>query len=256
MLQVSSRRIGGTPDCTVCGAGSTISFNWQYARNAKPEAGRDLSVFVKSRDLRFGALYRCRMCEHPWYLCGAPEMMNSVPRSRVDLIDLWNQAPVALPATVFYNVLAVGSTPPDVYGNGIQYREYPCSVVLHSGEQIQMAVVSFQEHAPFEEWRTYRLASEIAAVSPSPHALPLEVRVATSRAEEVRMGFSPTLVELPTGQTVALNWTQSFFVREGCKASDVKLSSRRLDWKNPPTVYNGTSGVVYFVADHELSPSE
>ncbi|MGH8301730.1 MAG: hypothetical protein ACRET5_09730, partial [Steroidobacteraceae bacterium] len=133
-------------------------------------------------------------------------------------------------------------------GSSRHCQETPCSVTTLDGEQIDLAIVSRQRHAPFEEWRDCRLASEIAAVRPSPHALPLAVRIASSRADEVRMGFSPTVIDLPGGEWLALNGRASFLVWPGCKSSEAVVSSREVDWMQPPPVYREPKP-IYFVAD-------
>lgn len=255
LLIVSSSRSGRKPDCKFCDAGSTISFNWQYAQTTtQPNAKRDLSVFVDPKPLRYGTLYQCKACGQPWYLHGEPEFMSFVPRERMPLIQQWNGQPILLPPEQISELQKIGRTPSDQYGNGAEFCETPCAVTTVKGEQIEMAVVSMQRHAPFEDWRNYRLATEIAQVRPSPYALPLSVRVATSQADELRMGFAPTVVELPGGELAVLNWTQHFFVRQGCASSEVVISRRPLNWKKLPPVYNRPSDVVYFVADDTQAP--
>ncbi len=250
LLQISSSRLGRSPNCKNCGSGSTISFNWEYAKTTtRPEDQRDLSVFVEPKALRYGVLYKCRSCGQPWYLCGDPAFMNFVPMERLPIIERWNEQPIVLP-TEFTECLAViGATPPDIYGNRSQFQETPCAVTTIDGQEIDMAVISIQRHAPFEEWRKYDFATEIASVSLSPYALSLAVRVASSKAHEVRMGFAPTLVETGDGEVVTLNGTQNFFVWRNCKAGDVVVSQRRFDWTTAPPVYNGAKNVVYFIAD-------
>ncbi len=250
LLPISSSRLGRSANCKDCGSGSTISFNWEYAKATRlRDYQRDLSVFAELKALRYGVLYKCRSCGQPWYLCGDPAFMNFVPMDRLPIIDRWNEHPIALPTEFTECLAAIGATPPDIYGNRSQFQETPCAVTTIDVQKIDMAVISIQRHAPFEEWRNYRLATEIASISPSPYTLSLAVRVASSKAEEVRMGFAPTLVETGDGELVVLNWTQSFFVWRNCKASDVVVSQRRFDWKNPPPVYNGAKNVVYFIAD-------
>jgi hypothetical protein len=68
------------------------------------------------------------------------------------------------------------------------------------------------------------------------------------------MGRAPTTIETPNGELLALNWTQSFLVSSRCKAGEVVVSNRRLDWSNPPGVRGRPDGVVYFVADGFASP--
>ncbi|GLQ50904.1 hypothetical protein ACFFJT_06350 [Dyella flava] len=175
--------------------------------------------------------------------------MNHVPPERVDLIRQWNERKIALTEEHLSAINAIGATPPDVYGNGRQYRETPCAITTIHGSSFDLAIVSIQEHASFEEWRHCYLASDIKEVRPSPFALSHEIRVATSRADEIRMGFAPTVVELPSGEIVALNWRQNFLVKADCDASQVIISQRRLDWREPPPVLNTPPGIVYFVAD-------
>lgn len=254
---VSSKRIGREPDCTFCDAGRTVSFNWEQAKTTtRPDARRDLTVFVDAKPLRCGTLYHCKYCGQPWYLYGEPVFMNFVPRQRLPLIQQWNERPILLSREQILKLQKIGRTPPDIYGNGAQFHEIPCAVSTIRGEQIEIAVISFQSHAPFEEWRNYRLATEIAEIRCSAYALPLPVRTATSQANEVRMGFAPTLVELPDGELIALNWTQHFFVKEGCDSSKVVLCDRISDRKNLPLVCNGPERVVLFVADKANIPDE
>ena len=254
-VQVSSSRLGHRTSCPSCGAGGLISFDWEYAKTSRsPEHRRDLSVFVRPRELRYGVLYECVLCRHPWYLCGEPAFMNFVPPERLELIEKWNEHPIILRQEPSAQLGAIGRTPPDQYGNGRQFHETPCAITTVSGEQINLAIVSVQRHAPFEEWRDCRLASDIAAVHPSPYALPLTVRAASSQADEIRMGFAPTMIEAPNGELLALNGTQNFLVSSRCKASEVVVSNRRLDWSNSPALHGRPDGIVYFVADGLTSP--
>jgi hypothetical protein len=250
ILQVSSRRIGREPDCTLCGAGSTISFNWKYATTAaRPESKLDSLVFIEPQPLRYGTLFRCRSCGQPWYLDGEQQFMNFMPRDRLPLIQDWNRQPIALRSEHVSELRKIGRTPPDLYGNGAQFHETPCAVTAGRGERFELAIVSLERHPPFEDWRTCRLATEIARIEPSPYALPLAIRVASSQAEEMRMGLAPTLVEAPDGALLTLNSTQSFLVREGCPSSEVVLSNRQVNLKKLPPVYSRPEGIVYFVAD-------
>ncbi|MGH8259129.1 MAG: hypothetical protein ACREUG_05515 [Steroidobacteraceae bacterium] len=242
------------PGCGDCGAGSVYGFNWQMAQTSPfPGQRIDVAAFVAPEPLRHGMLYACRSCGHPWYLHGEPAFMHIVPRARLDLIRRWNERAIVLNPEHAAQLAQIGCTPPDLYGNGRQYRETPCTVVTAAGERIDLAVISIQRHAPFEAERACRLATEVAEVHASPHALPLPVRLATSRAEEARMGFAPTLVELPGGELVALSWRPNFFVRPGVDARGIVVSSRSIAWWDPaipqPAVYRAPPDITYFVAD-------
>jgi hypothetical protein len=250
MLPISTSRLVPKPDCTVCSAGALLSFNYRYARTTTRAADRrDLSIFVAPEPLRWGTLYQCKACANPWYLDGDAKYMHFVPRERVALIQAWNERPIDLSPAHLAAIEAIGRTPADLYGNGSQYREYPCSVVTTAGERIELAVVCLQRHPPFEPHRTYRLATEIAEIHPSPYALPRAVREATARAPEMRMGFSPTLVKLPDGTRLVINGVQNFFQREGFRAADVMLARGGVDLAQPFSIDDEPKGIVHFVAD-------
>lgn len=252
-MEVISTEQVGQPLCTHCGAGRTLSFNTEYA--SQPKHQRDLSMFVEPMALRYGTLYRCKYCGQSWYLHGSPAFMSAVPANRLPLIKRWNENPILLSAHHRSQLEAIGATPPDLYGNGSEFHETPCSVTTLDGERIETAMVSEQLHAPFEEERSCRLATEIAELVPSPYALPLEVRVDCSKAEEVRMGFSPTLVLLPNGEVLELNGRNSFLVQGDCRAADVKLSPLWFKYRDRAIGYHGREKIVYFVADPATSRS-
>lgn len=250
LLQVSSSRLGRTPDCPDCETGSLVSFNWKYAKKeSRPDRIRDLSVFIVDRQLRWGALYRCKTCNKSWYLDGDAEFMNFVEEDRLPLIKQWNEHQIYLSLEQDATLDKIGRTPPDHYGNGANFHETPCTVITKSGERVDLAIISRQKHPPFEDWRQYRLASEIDEIFPSPFALPLAVRMATSVADEIRMGFAPTLVEMPNGNSVVLNWRHNFIVRSDCNAGDVVLSQRRINMDTSPEIYSSPKNIIYFVAD-------
>jgi hypothetical protein len=209
----------------------------------------NVAAFVTPEPLRQGTLYRCRTCNRYWHLDAAKQMMSHVLEDRVSIIRAWDQKPILLSETIRNQLRLIGATPADIYGNGRQYTETPCCVETKDGERIDVAVVSIQLHAPFEQSREYRLGSDIAHVYASSFALPLNVRVATSQAEELRMGFAPTLVEVQDHRRFILNWRESFFVKDGCDATQVKLSLGRIDLTQMPEIVPSPPKVTYFLAD-------
>ena len=156
----TSWNIGRQPDCDACAAGGLINFPWRESL-ANPRIRPVLGVFRPVESLRWGHLFKCTVCDQPWYLNGDGNVMHFVPRDRLSLIREWNEHPLTLSAEHLEKLEAIGRTPPDVCGNGAQFHETPCGVVTKSGERFDLAIVSRQQHAPFEELRKYRLVSEI-----------------------------------------------------------------------------------------------
>lgn len=247
--QISTSRIGAEAACPACEAGRLIRFNWRYhGKQGSPDQRRRLDAFEPWQALRHGSLYRCTACARPWHLDGAGEMMTIVPDGRLDLILAWSRAEIMLADDALEALGEIGPTPPDVYGNGGDHVEIPCGVVTRSGERIDAAIVSIQRDAPVEEWRVSRLASEIASVYPSPLALPLDVRLATTRADELRMGFAPTLIAMPDGRRFMLNWTANFIAEPGYRAADARYCGDPIDIRQLPDLA-AAPPITYFVAD-------
>ncbi|WP_425995656.1 hypothetical protein [Caulobacter sp. DWR1-3-2b1] len=245
---VGTSRIGGKTVCNACGAGGLISFNWPYALERGDSDDRRRRKALKPKTiLRSGQLFQCSVCSHHWYLDGAAETMSIVSEDRLQVVQVWNNAPLPLPLHIEVKADAIRRTPPDLYGNGRQYGCTPCGVIIKGGEKLDLAYICVQRDAPVEDWRTTRLASEVLDIYPSPHALPIEVRIATAQAEEVRMGYAPTLIEMPDGKQFILNWTQSFLILPGYVASEARVVRGRPD--PGATFVESPEKITYFVAD-------
>ena len=246
---IKTSRLGVRSDCGACRSGSIYGFNYRYALEMKDsDYATIIEALAKQKDLRFGALHKCMECGASWYFDPARNWMETTPWDRLALIDAWNEHAIFLAGDNLKILDAIGKTPHDIYGNGKQYVETPCGVVTTQGEQIDTAIVSFQNHAPFERDRQYRLASDIAEIFESPFALPLKVREETANAEEKRMGFAPTIVEVG-GKPFILNWRVNFFMEPGLDARDAKVSTANLDMAKLPPIAPEAEDITYFVAD-------
>lgn len=243
------------PYCRLCGAGRLESFNWSYAKKHPSEENsyaykyskEDLYIYKFLKNLRIGSLFKCKLCNHLWYLDGEELFINSVPSNKLELIEQWNYSPINLSTEHTQILKEIGRTPPDIYGNGKQYKEFPCKVVTKKGEIFDFAIVVQQKHAPFEGLRNCRLATDIQSIQTSPFALHLEVRIATTKVGEVGMGYAPTFVEKPTGEQMIFNGTQNFYDGKDCLASDIKVAKDNN--YNRGYNYYCNAKVTYFVAD-------
>lgn len=250
--EISSQKLGEHEKCKQCHAGSTVSFNWQYIAKSKlAEMPKSKSVFINQEALKSGCLYKCKSCEANWYLDEDKETMSFVEDSLLPLIYAWNNSSLSLIQAHLNTLFTIGHTPYDLYGNGSQYVQFPCKVETISGEVIELAIVSFQKHAPFESWRNYKLASEISKITPSQFALPIDIRKESAKAAEIRMGFAPTIVKLSNHKKVILNWTQNFIKMKGVNTSETRLCKERIDTENMPDIYNLDDDIIYFTVDPE-----
>lgn len=243
--------MGANRQCEACGAGGLISFDWAYAReHAEIGIERNIDAFVEWMPLRRGSLYRCKVCNEPWHLDDSAQLMTYVLPERLPLILRWNEAAITLPSEIAASLDAIRPTPPDLYGNGRGQRVTPCSVETTTGETIEIAAICVQRGAPVEHWFDYRLASEVKRVSPSKFALAYRVREASSRAEEMRMGFSPSLIEMPDGRRFVMNGRTDFMQHEAYNAADARpITGDYFNETPSPDFVSTNKNPAYFVAD-------
>jgi hypothetical protein len=248
---LGSSRLGVEPHCPACRAGASVWFNWRFANERRsPEDLSRIAHFLHWKDLRRGVLYRCRLCDEVWHLDGDAEQMTHVQSERLALVLDWNRETPKLSTAVSARVERIGPTPPDVYGNGKERRVTPCAVMTHSGDQIETAMICVQRDAPVGDHMRFRLGSEIAKVSESPFALSRAVREASSRADEMRMGFSPTLIEMPDGRRFVMNGMTSFMAVQGYAASDARVVSGSFFSEHlTPSIVETPDDLIYFIVD-------
>jgi hypothetical protein len=174
--------------------------------------------------------------------------MTPVSPERPRLVLDWDLEKTAMPSDISEIVERIGPTPPDLYGNEKTRRVTPCKVATRSGEVFETAMICVQLDAPDQDDRLFRLGSEIGEVSPSAFALPREVREASSRAHEMRMGFYPTLIEMRDGKRFVMNGMTSFMVEQGYAASDALVIDGNYFSEDPaPKVVGTPPNLVYFI---------
>lgn len=250
---LGTSRLGSESTCDMCGAGATISFNWSYAQERRSAADvARIELFAEWRSLRRGTLYRCRICQAVWHLDSRAERMTHVNDGRIELVLAWDSAPIALPPDLLQVVQQIGPTPPDLYGNGRERRVTPCAVETSSGDRFERAMICVQADAPVEDHMQFRLGSEIVSIHESAFALPAEVRRASSLAPEMRMGFSPILIEMPDGRRFVMNGMTSFMLVDGYAAKDAQVANGSYFEETPrPDLIQTPKDIVYFIVDGE-----
>jgi len=244
---LNTQKLDRPTNCIHCGDNG--GFNYGHAKNDEGSIRHSAFLSLKKyKPLRFGSLYKCTNCDSYWYYNPDRDWMGYTPDSRLALILNWNESKISLSGKYKKILKSIGMTPSDIYGNGRQYKEFPCRIVTAGGEVTDFGIVSLQKHPPYEPHRKYCLASEVVELSESWYALPLDVRVATSRARERNMGYAPTLIE-SNGKQFTLNWTTNFFSKEGHNASDVQISSETRHMNAMPIIAKSAVDITYFIAD-------
>lgn len=166
--------------------GSDSLVNWAFAHErGSPEDGERVAPFTRWKLLRRGSLYRCNVCHEVWHLDGGGQTMTHVSSARLPLVLEWDREPIVLSDELVARLEQIDPTPPDVYGNGSAIRVTLCKVITTAGQLVDPAMVCVKLDGPIQDYMNFRLGSEIADIKDSAFALPFDVRLASSRAEEM-----------------------------------------------------------------------
>jgi hypothetical protein len=248
-----SERRGACPSCDGTGF---VQFGWIQPGDPAPRTAplRSLakypSTLVLDKKLRRGWLFACPGCGQKWHLDEERRFMHVLQPTQNDLVARWNEVPQTVSSELIEVLGDIGATPPDIYGNGKDRIEIPCSVITHEGATWDPALVSLQKVPPLAIFRPeHHLVSEISSIRPSRYTLSREVRLASSKAVETRMGLSPFLAQARDGQLFMLNGTTNFFSHPGYTASDIRLPCEGQTLRPDSAIRPCTNEASFFVGD-------
>lgn len=239
------------PECPACDGSNIVMFNWE---SANEKSANDLTKYTQGirheKNLRAGQLYYCPYCEQRWYLDREEVFMSIVPQERLPYLHQWNRMTLNFSDKQLALLETIGATPTDLYGNGQGVISVPCEVTGKDGSIYRKAIIRFQSYPPIDEWqKNWHFANEVVCFRESDFCLPQDVRVASSQAYEVRMGFAPTKVQDNQSNQYLLNWTTAFFDYKDVEGKDILLSDKQVG-EMPPIVNESDSDIEYFIADY------
>lgn len=242
--------------CPSCDGTRYYCLDWEGIKNGKePKFLKYFNSIKFKRHLRIGWLYECEKCGQPWYLHKNQKRMSRFPGERIDSIIEWGSRALTPSEALVEELMSIKATPPDLYGNLKEYIRVPCKVTTKIGEEIDFSYVCFQKHPPLEDtYEHIRWIDEIDHISPSQYTLPPDVRLATSRADEVRMGYTPSSLRSEDGTNFVVNGINDFFMYDKYKGMDIRLA----DVENPSprpylSVYESRYSITYFIGDWDDS---
>ncbi|MGH2361921.1 MAG: hypothetical protein ACRDGM_15455 [bacterium] len=192
--------------------------------------------------LKFGHLYQCSKCGQSWFLHEHKHSLNHIRNDYLPLVRHWNQKCLTVGDSVLSTLAGIGGVE-----DHEAYITVPCSVQDMSGQQHEKSIVLVSKQPPFRwpERQKVHWADEVAAVSASPFALPLDVRQASSEKREEAMGFAPVRVVDKKGTEYTLGRRSHFFDHNGIKGEEIRLSGRQKKWRD--VVWPEEAQAFYFV---------
>jgi hypothetical protein len=202
--------------CSSCGG---LQVGGQWADTVKDVRKH----YKKNQSFEFGTIYLCPNCNTPWYLDNIETTLASLWNTK--RINEWQIIPKDLTSeqkAMFYSIKA---TPPDFYGNGRDFIDLPCKVILTNNKTLDFAMVRLQKDPPFinpySHYKDYLTIDKVKKIEPSEYTLNTDLRLKTCQMREIRMGFTPTRVLGINGVQYLLNGVTNFFNQDGIKGSEL-----------------------------------
>lgn len=244
----------GCPNCK--GTENVIMFNWKLACEGRTnEYTKYVKSIKKVEKLKFGWLYECLNCQQKWFLSDNKQTMTRIPKEKEDIFYIWKIKKNEVNNQLLKSLIKIMANPPDLYGNVEDYIRVPCKVILKTGEEIDFSYVQFQKSPPVEPYYdNIRFIDEIESVVSSDYVLNNEIRVASVNAQEIRMGFAPTLIKTLDEKYFIVNWSSDFFEYGSFKGKDMLLAECDLNMAQlPPIVDTKRNRITYFIGDYQDS---
>jgi hypothetical protein len=250
MRVLSTQTFGAVDSGGPCACGGPyVSFDIAYARSGKHEGLKKvLTTLLEERRLKVGAIYRCEACRQPWFLDAFGRMLHRVPREREALLEKWGVTEL-VPSNEHRAILrSIGGSGADLYGNSAGELRFPCSVRLPDCVTINPALLVLTKAAPIGGDMAILYDSALL-IEPTPFSLPPAVRLATLRAEEVRMGFAPTAVSTRDGRHFVLNWSCELVHVGDVRGEDLALTHDVFDATRANLLSAASTPTTYVYAD-------
>ena len=158
--------------CSSCGG---LQVGGQWADTVKDVRKH----YKKNQSFEFGTIYLCPNCNTPWYLDNIETTLASLWNTK--RINEWQIIPKDLTSeqkAMFYSIKA---TPPDFYGNGRDFIDLPCKVILTNNKTLDFAMVRLQKDPPFinpySHYKDYLTIDKVKKIEPSEYTLNTDLRL-------------------------------------------------------------------------------
>lgn len=237
-----------TPGCPQCDGSGSIFFRYKESLKSRNDKYND--YIKKTYKLKYGALGQCIVCENFWY---ADENFGQyfIHKQRVPLLQKWSESKHVLPFKLLLKAFRIRPTPEGFYGGMLKRTEIPCSITTVNNVNYQKALLVITKLPPiYESVENVFFSNQIKEIQESSFALPFCVRKASAAAEEVRMGFFPTVVSSRSGSRIMLNGVCNFYDHLGIKGEDIVLSAKNSISQESFEHYSEVrEDIVYFFSD-------
>lgn len=180
-------------------------------------------------------IYKCARCGIQFFKNG--NIFNRIMPGQLDLLKKWITSELKIEKSLSGKLAQIGFS-----NNWNSEKVAPCMVTSKTGELIDFTVIKVSSNPPlgadYESYKSILFIDQISDIESSKYGLSQEIRKATETAEEMRIGFYPTILISPTNKKIVLNGFELFFDQEGIKGSELKLANEPWDYRVDNYLYS------------------
>jgi hypothetical protein len=135
---------------------------------------------------------------------------------------MWDKKSLVPDDKQLERLIRIGGLPSSPYSTDAPSIEFPAAIKTKSGELIDLCLIHFSKAPPVQRhFKRILLLDEIEEIMPSELALPHELRLASTLAEEIRMSFYPFMVRTNTGRLITYNGITQFASTGDIKGNEI-----------------------------------
>ncbi len=170
--------------------------------------------------------YQCSICKSIFYK--EVEMFQRFANGQIEILKEFDSHNLELNEKLKIELNSIGLSD-DLHMN----KTAPVKVLLKNGKTIDFATIRISKKPPigyyFDHFKEVIFIDKVEAIEKSEFGLSKKIREKAKNAEEMRMGFYPTVLGASNGEKVVINGKPLFFRNGKIKRADLKLENESWD---------------------------
>jgi hypothetical protein len=156
-------------------------------------------------------------------------MFNKVMDGQIEILKKWAEKNLIINHSLRDRIEHLGFSE-----NWDGSKVVPSKVRLNNGQEFDFATIRISKAPPigafFENFQNIFFIDEVESIYQSRYGLSMEIRHESTKAEERRMGFYPTVLKTTDNKKVVINGPSLFFNTNGITGANLTLA--REDWNH------------------------
>jgi len=201
-----------------------------------------IELYDKIGDIQ---IFKCSKCNSEFYK--ENQTFQKILKGQIDFLKEYFKNEQKISSELKSQIDLIGETKDWNMNNLV-----PAKIELKNGEIYDFVTIRISNKPPigyyFEHFEKIIFIDEIKSINSSEFGISQEIRAKAKNAEEMRMGFYPTVLKTKNGTKVVINGQALFFKNGEIKGSDLTLSNEFWDDKEKYIYENKIEKQVLVIA--------